>query len=50
MRNFVESHPSYRHDSVVTNEIAADLVTACAAIGEGTRACPEILGNNRIDR
>ncbi len=50
MRNFVETHPSYRKDSVVTNDIAVDLATACAAIGEGARACPEVLGNVRIDK
>jgi glutamate--cysteine ligase catalytic subunit len=50
MRSFVHSHPSYRHDSVVTNDIATDLMKACADIGTGKRACPEILGSVRIDR
>ncbi len=50
MRSFIHSHPSYLHDSVITNDIATDLMKACADIGTGKRACPEILGPIRIDR
>lgn len=48
MRNFVRSHPSYKHDSVVSDEIAYDLMVACKEIGEGTRECPEVLGDIKI--
>ena len=33
LRDFVTSHPDYKQDSVVTDEIAYDLVTACEDIG-----------------
>ena len=50
IRNYVTSHPSYRGDSVVTEEIAYDLMMTCKGIGEGTIACPELLGSVRICR
>lgn len=49
MRNFVRNHPEYQKDSVVTRGITYDLMKACDEIGKGTRACPEILGDVRID-
>ncbi|CAN0571045.1 unnamed protein product, partial [Laminaria digitata] len=33
LRDFVTSHPDYKQDSVVTDEIAYDLVIACQDIG-----------------
>lgn len=33
LRQFVTSHPAYKKDSVVTDEIAYDLVVACQEIG-----------------
>lgn len=33
LRNFVTSHPDYKKDSRVTDEIAYDLVMACQEIG-----------------
>lgn len=39
LRHLVRSHPGYRMDSVVTDEIAYDLVVACQEIGSGKRAC-----------
>lgn len=50
MRNFVTSHPAYKHDSVVTEEIAFDLMMACKNIGEGVTPCPELLGKVSIAR
>lgn len=44
MRKFVTTHSAYRGDSYVSEEIAYDLLQACKEIGEGKRACPEILG------
>jgi len=49
IRNFIRSHKSYQGDSVVSDEIAHDLMVACKEIGEGTRHVPEILGDIRID-
>ena len=50
MRTFVTTHPNYQHDSVITPEIAHDLLIACDEIGKGVRACPELLGSVTIDR
>eukprot|EP01041_Mallomonas_annulata_P001227 gene1227-2382_t len=50
MRKFVTSHPAYKHDSIVSQEIAHDLMMACKNIGEGAIPCPELLGPIRIQR
>lgn len=34
IREFVRNHPAYAHDSVVSDEIAHDLVMEMKAIGE----------------
>jgi glutamate--cysteine ligase catalytic subunit len=49
MRSYVRSHPAYRNDSVVTDEIAYDLMMACRDIGQGNLHIPELLGNVMID-
>jgi glutamate--cysteine ligase catalytic subunit len=49
MRNFVRTHPSYKNDSVVTDDIAYDLTKACRDIGEGQLHIPELLGNIKIE-
>ncbi|CAM9306203.1 unnamed protein product [Chrysoparadoxa australica] len=49
MRQFVTQHADYKQDSVVTDEIAYDLVMACKEIGEGIRPCPELLGQVTIE-
>eukprot|EP00565_Helicotheca_tamesis_P006290 CAMPEP_0185726870 /NCGR_PEP_ID=MMETSP1171-20130828/2718_1 /TAXON_ID=374046 /ORGANISM="Helicotheca tamensis, Strain CCMP826" /LENGTH=935 /DNA_ID=CAMNT_0028395311 /DNA_START=66 /DNA_END=2873 /DNA_ORIENTATION=- len=48
MRNFIREHSDYKGDSVVTDEIAYDLMVACKEIGEGERHVPELLGDMRI--
>lgn len=48
IRNFVKSHKAYNHDSVVTEEIAYDLMVACKQIGEGILHVPELLGDMKI--
>jgi glutamate--cysteine ligase catalytic subunit len=45
MRQFVHAHPKYQHDSVVSDEIAYDLVRACADLSEGRVAVPELEGS-----
>lgn len=49
MRRFVQSHPDYAHDSVVSSSIAYDLLMECQAIGEGKLQCPELLGKFKIE-
>jgi len=43
MRNFIRSHPAYKHDSVVSDEINFDLMNALDKIERGTRNAPELL-------
>lgn len=49
-RKFILNHPAYNHDSVVSSEIAYDLMMACKNIGEGHLQCPELYGNVVIDK
>ncbi|CAK9106752.1 Glutamate--cysteine ligase catalytic subunit (GCS heavy chain) (Gamma-ECS) (Gamma-glutamylcysteine synthetase) [Durusdinium trenchii] len=49
MRSFVHGHKDYKQDSVVSESIAYDLVHACNDIGLGKRACPELLGDVKIE-
>jgi len=50
IRSFVHSHPAYAQDSVISQEIAFDLLVACQSIGDGSKRCPELLGDIVIDR
>jgi glutamate--cysteine ligase catalytic subunit len=50
MREYVMNHPSYKKDSIITQEIAYDLAVTCKNIGEGAVHCPELLGDVIIDR
>jgi len=50
IRQFVQNHPKYNKDSVVTSEIAHDLMMHCKGIGEGEIRCPEIYGDAEIPR
>ncbi|RKP22337.1 glutamate-cysteine ligase catalytic subunit [Syncephalis pseudoplumigaleata] len=45
IRQFVQNHPAYKHDSVVSQEINYDLIRAMDAIGSGKNKAPELLGN-----
>jgi len=42
-RDFIRSHPAYKFDSVVSQEINYDLIKAVIEIEEGTRQVPELL-------
>ncbi|KAJ2374982.1 glutamate--cysteine ligase [Coemansia sp. RSA 2607] len=44
MRNFVQNHPEYRHDSVVSPSINYDMLRAMNDIEEGRVKAPEFLG------
>jgi hypothetical protein len=43
MRHFVANHPLYKHDSVVTDEIAYDLLWKMKKIANDEDDCPEVL-------
>ena len=43
MRHFVGNHPAYKHDSVVTDEIAYDLLWKMKKIANDEDHCPEVL-------
>ncbi|OLN85564.1 Glutamate-cysteine ligase, partial [Colletotrichum chlorophyti] len=58
LRNFIDAHPAYAHDSVVGEEIQKDIIAAVIAIGERETAgrgfdgldiygLPKLLGNFR---
>jgi len=44
IRSFVRAHPDYKHDSVVSPRIAADLMTKCHRVGVGSEKAPELHG------
>ncbi|CAF1137038.1 unnamed protein product [Adineta steineri] len=43
MRNIVTRHPAYKHDSVVSDEIAYDLLWKMTKISTGEEECPTVL-------
>ncbi|UJR21061.1 hypothetical protein I4U23_024161 [Adineta vaga] len=43
MRHVVTSHPAYKHDSVVSDEIAYDLLWKMTKISMGDEECPQVL-------
>ena len=45
MRGFVMSHPSYQKDSVVSEQISYDLLSAMDKISSGDETCKELTGN-----
>eukprot|EP00058_Branchiostoma_floridae_P002991 XP_002588479.1 hypothetical protein BRAFLDRAFT_259575 [Branchiostoma floridae] len=44
IRAFVQNHPKYKYDSVVSGEIAYDLTKVSDEITKGVRSCPELFG------
>ena len=44
MRNFVSSHKDYKFDSVVSDQIAYDLLQKCVGISQGTEKVEELFG------
>lgn len=51
IRNFVEAHPEYKQDSVVSASIEADLIDKIVAIGNGQASAKEtssLLGKQKI--
>lgn len=49
MRQYVQAHPAYKRDSVISQEIAHDLMQTCQKIGTGETQCPAILGAIKIE-
>jgi len=47
IRDFVMEHPSYAHDSVVSEPVCYDLVAACAEITNGTRDEPTLVFDHK---
>uniref|UniRef100_A0A7S0ZH96 Glutamate--cysteine ligase n=1 Tax=Timspurckia oligopyrenoides TaxID=708627 RepID=A0A7S0ZH96_9RHOD len=45
MRMYVSSHEKYEKDSVVSEEICADLIEILHDIEKGNQACPELFGS-----
>ena len=45
MRQVIRSHPEYKHDSVVTDNMVYDLLSRMKDISEGVCNCPELTGN-----
>lgn len=43
LREFVEKHPDYKQDSVVSEKINYDLMKACQAIAKGDLIDPKLL-------
>ena len=46
IRQFVLSHPSYKQDSIVTEEIQYDLVRKMEQISNGHEDCPQLRQSN----
>jgi hypothetical protein len=44
MRSFVMEHPEYKHDSVVGEHIAYDLLKSCHEISNNGQPCPRLFG------
>uniref|UniRef100_A0A8D0C673 Glutamate--cysteine ligase n=1 Tax=Salvator merianae TaxID=96440 RepID=A0A8D0C673_SALMN len=44
MREFVASHPAYKHDSVITEELNYHLMWKCNQIAQEQVECPDLLG------
>ena len=44
MREFVQKHPDYKKDSVVSERICYDLMSTCDRIGKGQEPCPALFG------
>uniref|UniRef100_A0A8C7S778 Glutamate--cysteine ligase n=1 Tax=Oncorhynchus mykiss TaxID=8022 RepID=A0A8C7S778_ONCMY len=45
MREFVDKHPQYKQDSVITDRINYDLLRKCDSITKGEERCPELIGD-----
>lgn len=44
IRSFVDAHPDYKHDSVVSEKVNFDLMKRMKDISEGVSPCAELTG------
>ena len=49
MRSYIRAHPDYKHDSVISSRVAADLMLKCHRIGQGLERVPELHGTFHIE-
>jgi len=47
VRDFVSSHPNYKHDSVLNERVCYDLVSACAGVTDGSRDEPTLVFSHK---
>lgn len=45
MRDYIDAHPQYNHDSIVNDEVNYDLLNLLNKIGTGEIVCPELTGD-----
>ena len=45
VRTYIRSHPAYKFDSVVSEEITYDLMKKCTRISEGEEPCAELFAD-----
>lgn len=45
LRLFIQNHPLYQHDSIITHELNYDIIQLCYGITKGTIYAPELLGS-----
>ena len=50
MRDFVDAHPKYGHDSVVNDEVAYDLLQMMDKIGRSEIICEQLIGETNNNR
>ena len=48
IRKFLTSHPDYKQDSIVSDKMQSDLITAVDEIERGIRPAPELLGPHYV--
>lgn len=44
IRQFVSSHPDYKHDSYLSDKVNFDLISKIRDLAEGKAQCPEVAG------
>jgi glutamate--cysteine ligase catalytic subunit len=47
IRQFVQNHPAYKHDSVISQEMNYDLMKTIEKISNGELEVPELLGEHQ---
>jgi glutamate--cysteine ligase catalytic subunit len=50
MRSFIDKHPQYKHDSIIPDAVARDLVETICSLASGEKHLPELLGRHQIPK